>query len=87
VYSAVEAMAVLANLASDRASLQVLCPSRSGFEGSGMGASPFRSSCVRQLKGWADGRLGVALRRTWRRLVVLGSHSVGDGAAVLGMVA
>jgi hypothetical protein len=52
-----------------------------------MGDSPFRSSCVRQLEGRADGGLGVAQRRTWRRLVILGSHSVGDGAAVLGMVA
>jgi hypothetical protein len=45
------------------------------------------SSCVRQLEGWADGWLEVAQRRAWRRLVVLGSHSTGDGVAVLGMVA
>jgi hypothetical protein len=32
-------MAVLANLASDGASWRVLCPSRSGFEGGGIGAS------------------------------------------------
>jgi hypothetical protein len=40
VYSATEWMAVLVNLASGRASLRVLYPSRSGFEGSGVGASP-----------------------------------------------
>jgi hypothetical protein len=44
-------------------------------------------SSVRQLEGWADGRLEVAQQWAWRRLVVLGSHSVGDGAAVLGVVA
>jgi hypothetical protein len=45
------------------------------------------SSCVRQFEGRDDRGLEVAQRRTWRRLVVLGSHSAGDGAAVLGMVA
>jgi hypothetical protein len=39
-----------------------------------------------QLESWADGGLEVAQQRVWRRLVVLGSHSTGDGAAVLGMV-
>jgi hypothetical protein len=43
------------------------------------------SSCIRQLEGWADGELEVAQQRVWRRLVVLGSNSAGDGAAVLGM--
>jgi hypothetical protein len=42
------------------------------------------SLCVHQLEGWVDGRLEVAQQRTWRRLVVLGSHGAGDGAAVLG---
>jgi hypothetical protein len=45
------------------------------------------SSSVRQLEGWADGWLEVAQQRVWRCLVVLGSYSAGDGAAVLGMVA
>jgi hypothetical protein len=40
VYSATELTVVLANLASGKASRRVLYPSRSGFEGSGMGASP-----------------------------------------------
>jgi hypothetical protein len=87
VYSATEWMAVLVNLASGRALLRTLCPSRSGFEGSGVGDSPFRLSCVCQLEVWADGRPRVAQRRAWRHLVVLGSHSAGDGAAVLVMVA
>jgi hypothetical protein len=41
VYSATEWIAVLANLTSGGASLRVLYPSRSGFEGSSMGVSPF----------------------------------------------
>jgi hypothetical protein len=45
------------------------------------------SSSVRQLEVWADGGLEVAQQWVWRCLVVLGSHNVGDGAAVLGMVA
>jgi hypothetical protein len=47
---------------------------------------PVRSSSIRQLEGWADGELEVAQQRAWRRYDILGSHSVGDGAAVLGMV-
>jgi hypothetical protein len=47
----------------------------------------FWPSCVRQLEGWADGRPAVAQRRAWQRLVIPDSHSVGDGAAVLWMVA
>jgi hypothetical protein len=43
------------------------------------------SSSVRQLESWVDGGLKVAQQRVWRCLVVLGSHSIGDGAAVLGM--
>jgi hypothetical protein len=39
VYSAMEWVAVLAKLASSGASRRVLCLSRSGFEGSGVGAS------------------------------------------------
>jgi hypothetical protein len=39
VYRDTEWMAVLANLAFGRASLRVLHPSKSGFEGSGVGAS------------------------------------------------
>jgi hypothetical protein len=77
VYSVTEWMAILANLASGGALLRTLCPSRSSFEGSGVGASPFRLSCMRQLKGWADGRPGVAQRWTWRRLVVLSPIAPG----------
>jgi hypothetical protein len=40
---------------------------------------------VRQLEGWADGGPEVAQRRAWRCLVVLGSHSVGDGGVAGGM--
>jgi hypothetical protein len=39
VYSVVEWTAILANLASGRASWRALYPSRSGFEGGGMGTS------------------------------------------------
>jgi hypothetical protein len=39
MYNATEWMAVLANLASGRALLRVLCSSRSGLEGSGVEAS------------------------------------------------
>jgi hypothetical protein len=39
VYSATEWMVVLANLASGRVLLQVLCQSRSGLKGRGVGAS------------------------------------------------
>jgi hypothetical protein len=60
-------------------------PVQEQFEGSGVGAS-YLSSSVRQLEGWAEGGLEDAQQRVWRRLVVLGSHSAGDGAAVLGMV-
>jgi hypothetical protein len=44
-------------------------------------------SFVRQLEGQADGRLAVAHWQAWRCLVFLDSHSVGDAAAVPGMVA
>jgi hypothetical protein len=86
VYSATEWMAVLANLASGGALLRTLCPSRSGFERSAWELLIW-SLCMRQLEGWANGRLEVAQRQMWSCLVVLGSHSAGDGAAVLGMVA
>jgi hypothetical protein len=43
------------------------------------------SLSVRWLEGAADGRSEEAQQRAWRRLVVLGSHSAGDGAAVPGM--
>jgi hypothetical protein len=39
VYNTMEWVAVLANLSSGGASRRVLCSSRSGFEGSGVGAS------------------------------------------------
>jgi hypothetical protein len=38
VYISMEWVAVLANLASGGVSRRVLCPSRNGFEGSGVGA-------------------------------------------------
>jgi hypothetical protein len=41
VCSTVEWAAVLANLASGGTSQRVLCPSRSGFEGSGVGSFLF----------------------------------------------
>jgi hypothetical protein len=47
----------------------------------------FWSTCVHQLEGRADGRSAVAQRQTWCRLVILDSHSAGDGAVVPGMVA
>jgi hypothetical protein len=56
VYSAMEWVAILANLASGETSQRVLCPSRSGFMGSGVGSSCF--SYV-SFEGWADGRLGL----------------------------
>jgi hypothetical protein len=86
VYSGVELLAVLTNLASGgRRGESCAYP---GAVSRVVAWEPLvRSSCVRQLEGWADGGLEVAQRRAWRRLVVLGSHSVGDGAAVLGMVA
>jgi hypothetical protein len=40
VYRAMEYMVVLANLASGEALRRTLCSSKSGFEGSGVGASP-----------------------------------------------
>jgi hypothetical protein len=46
---------------------------------------PVWSSSVRWLDGAADGRLEDAQQRAWQRLVVLGSHSARDGAAVPGM--
>jgi hypothetical protein len=45
------------------------------------------SSPVRQLESWNDGGLEVAQQWVWRCLVILVSHSTGDGAAVLGMAA
>jgi hypothetical protein len=39
-YSATEWMVVLVNFALDKASLRVMCPSRSGFEGCSVGISP-----------------------------------------------
>jgi hypothetical protein len=65
VYSATEWMAVLANLASGRASLRVLCPSRSGLEGSVVGSLSFgRRACVSSRVGLTEG---------WR------SHNGGRG--------
>jgi hypothetical protein len=53
-YSAMEWVAVLANLAFGGASRRVLCLTRSGFEGSGIGFLVWSSS-VHQLEGHADG--------------------------------
>jgi hypothetical protein len=46
VYSATEWMAVLANIASSRALLRTLYPSRGSFEGSGVGASRLVVVCA-----------------------------------------
>jgi hypothetical protein len=43
------------------------------------------SPSVRRFEGWADERLEAAQRRVWRCPVVLGSHGIGDDAAVRGM--
>jgi hypothetical protein len=47
VYSIVELMAVLVNLSSGRASWHVLCASRSGFEGGGVGVACLVAARVR----------------------------------------
>jgi hypothetical protein len=86
VYSATERMVVLANLASGRASLRS-CTRPGVVSWVAAWELLVRSSYVRQLEGWADGGLEVTQRWSWRCLVALGSHSAGDGAVVLGMVA
>jgi hypothetical protein len=68
------------------ASWWILCLSMGGFEGSSAAAlvwSPF----VCRFEGSADGRSEAAQRRAWQCPIDLGSHSAGDDAAVLGMVA
>jgi hypothetical protein len=45
------------------------------------------SSCMRRFDGQADGRLAVAQRPVWWRLVVPYSHNAGDGAVVPWMAA
>jgi hypothetical protein len=45
----------------------------------------FWSPSVRLLEGRADGGSGDVQRRVWRCLVIPGSHSAGDDAAVPGM--
>jgi hypothetical protein len=67
------------------ASWWLLCLSRGGFEG-GCARVLARSS-VRQLKGLADGGSGAVQQSAWRRPVSSGSHGVGDGPAVPGIVA
>jgi hypothetical protein len=64
----------------------LLCLSRGGFEGGCAGVLA-RSSSVRQLEGLADGGSGAVQRSAWRRPVSSGSHGVGDGHAVLEIVA
>jgi hypothetical protein len=68
------------------ASWRILCPSRGGFEGSSAGALVWSPS-VRLFEGWVDERPEAAQRQAWRCPIGLGSHSVGDDAAVRGMVA
>jgi hypothetical protein len=51
------------------------------------GRLPLESSSVRRLKGVADGRPEGVQWWGWRCLVIPGSHSDGDGIAVLGMAA
>jgi hypothetical protein len=86
VCSATEWMVVLTNLASGRRRGEsCACP---GAISRAVVWEPLVwPFCMRQLMGWADRGLEVTQRWAWRRLVVLGSHSTGDGAAVLGMVA
>jgi hypothetical protein len=59
---------------------------RGGFEGGCAGVLAWSLS-VRQLEGLADGGLGVVQRSVWWCPVDSGSHVVGDGPAVPGMVA
>jgi hypothetical protein len=77
----------VANLASGGMSWRALYPSRSGFEGGGVGSLPFsgrpRADSTVQLTGGrmeqSDGHSGVSLSRT--------SHNVGDGAVMAGVAA
>jgi hypothetical protein len=88
-----EWVAVLANLASGGASRRVLCPSRNGFEGSGVGAScsvvaraSVRGPCWQRAGGCtATGvatsrRPGLPQRRGWR-------CGARDGSTTAGMAA
>jgi hypothetical protein len=86
VYSAMEWIVVLTNLASGgRRGESCACPR--AISRAVVWEPLVWSLCMRQLEGWADGGLEVAQRQAWRHLVVLGFHSAGDGAAALGMVA
>jgi hypothetical protein len=83
-HSVVELMVVLENLASGgHRGESCACPEAT----SRVAAWELLvwSPSVRQLEGWADGGLEDAQRRVWRCLVVMGSHNIGDDAAVLGM--
>jgi hypothetical protein len=90
-YSTTELMAVLASLASDKASLRVMYPSRSGFEGSSVGVSSLvvvrtsaRGSGRRRAGGCttavmeASCHFGLPQRRGWR-------HSAWDGGVAAEM--
>jgi hypothetical protein len=86
VYSDTELMVVMTNLASGGGwwrGESCACP---GAASRVVVWEPLVwSSSVCQLESWDDGGLEVAQQRVWRCLVVLGSHSTGDGAAVLGV--
>jgi hypothetical protein len=84
-HNVVELMFVLANLAPGGRRGES-CARPGGFEGSGAGTLVWPPS-VCQFKGPADGRPEAAQRPAWRCPVDLSSHSAGDDAAVLGMVA
>jgi hypothetical protein len=86
VHNVVELMVVLTNLApSGRRGESCACPGAALWVAEW--APPAWVAVVRWFEGIADGRPEDAQWRGWRCLVVPGSHSVGDGAAVLGMVA
>jgi hypothetical protein len=71
VYIAVELMAVLVNLAPVGRH----------------GRSCSRPGAASRVAVWGLPVWSPSVRRAWRCLVVPGSHNVGDGAAVPGMVA
>jgi hypothetical protein len=60
-------------------------PAQKRLRGWLCGCLPLGSSSVCWFEGVADGRPEDAQWRGWRCLVVPGSHSAGDGAAVPGM--
>jgi hypothetical protein len=85
-HSVVELMVVLENLASGGRRGE----SRACQEATSRVAAwelLVRSPSVCRLEGWDDGRPGAAQQQAWWCPVVMGSHSIGDDAAVPGMAA